>query len=179
VGTFSAEDLIPEENVIVTVTKSGYVKRLAPDTYKQQARGGKGVIGQSLKEEDVVEKLFSANTHDEILFFTNKGRVFQTKVHELPEGSRVSKGQALVNFLQLGQNETAQAILTLGKKDEVKFLVMATKNGLVKKVERDEFSSNLKQRLAIENISNLTWFNQSKIIGITTSTSARTRTSLI
>jgi DNA gyrase subunit A len=140
VGTFSAEDLIPEENVIVTVTKSGYVKRLAPDTYKQQARGGKGVIGQSLKEEDVVEKLFSANTHDEILFFTNKGRVFQTKVHELPEGSRVSKGQALVNFLQLGQNETAQAILTLGKKDEVKFLVMATKNGLVKKVERDEFT---------------------------------------
>jgi DNA gyrase subunit A len=140
VGTFSAEDLIPEENVIVTVTKSGYVKRLAPDTYKQQARGGKGVIGQSLKEEDVVEKLFSANTHDEILFFTNKGRVFQTKVHELPEGSRVSKGQALVNFLQLGQNETAQAILTLSKKDEVKFLVMATKNGLVKKVERDEFT---------------------------------------
>lgn len=140
VGTFSAEDLIPEENVIVTVTKSGYVKRLAPDTYKQQARGGKGVIGQSLKEEDVVEKLFSANTHDEILFFTNKGRVFLTKVHELPEGSRVSKGQALVNFLQLGQNETAQAILTLGKKDEVKFLVMATKNGLIKKVERDEFT---------------------------------------
>ncbi len=140
IGTFSAEDLIPEENVIVTVTKSGYVKRIAPDTYRQQARGGKGVIGQTLKEEDVVEKLFSANTHDEILFFTNKGRVFQTKVHELPEGSRVSKGQALVNFLQLGQNETAQAILTLGKKDETKFLIMATQNGLVKKVARDEFA---------------------------------------
>ncbi|MBI3232194.1 MAG: DNA gyrase subunit A [Candidatus Doudnabacteria bacterium] len=139
VGTFSAEDLIPEENVIITITKSGYVKRISPDTYRQQARGGKGVIGQTLKEEDVVEKLITSNTHDEILFFTNKGRVFQTKVYELPEGSRVSKGQALVNFLQLGASETAQAILTLGKKDEVKFLVLATKNGLIKKVAKDEF----------------------------------------
>jgi DNA gyrase subunit A len=140
VGTFSAEDLIPEENVIITITKSGYVKRLAPDTYRQQARGGKGVIGQSLKEEDVVEKLISSNTHDDILFFTNKGRVFQTKVYELPEGSRVSKGQALVNFLQLGQGETSQAVLTLSKKDGSKYLVMATKNGLIKKTEREEFA---------------------------------------
>ncbi len=140
VGTFSAEDLIPEENVIITVTKSGYVKRLAPDTYRQQARGGKGVIGQTLKEEDVVEKLITSNTHDEILFFTNKGRAFQTKVYELPEGSRVSKGQALVNFLQLQAGETAQAILTLTKKDQTKFLVMATKKGLIKKVARDEFT---------------------------------------
>jgi len=139
VGTFSAEDLIPEENVIITITKSGYVKRLAPDTYKSQARGGKGVIGQSLKEEDVVEKLISSNTHDDILFFTNKGRVFQTKVYELPEGSRVSKGQALVNFLQLQQNESAQAVLTFAKKDTAKFLVMSTKNGLIKKVAREEF----------------------------------------
>ncbi len=140
IGTFSAEDLIPESNVIITITKSGYVKRLAPDTYRQQARGGKGVIGQTLKEEDVVEKLISSNTHDDILFFTNKGRVFQTKVYELPEGSRVSKGQALVNFLQLGQGETAQAVLTLSKKDGAKFLVMATKNGLIKKTDREEFT---------------------------------------
>ncbi len=140
VGTFSAEDLIPETSVIITVTKSGYAKRLAPDTYRQQARGGKGVIGQTLKEEDVVDKLITATTHDDILFFTNKGRVFQTKVYELPEGSRTSKGQALVNFLQLGSGETAQTILTLQKKDEVKFLVMATKKGLIKKVSRDEFA---------------------------------------
>ncbi len=140
VGTFSAEDLIPEENVIITITKSGYVKRLAPDTYRQQARGGKGVIGQTLKEEDVVEKLISSNTHDDILFFTNKGRVFLTKVYELPEGSRVSKGQALVNFLQLGAGETSQAVLTLSKKDSAKFFVMATKNGLVKKTDREEFA---------------------------------------
>jgi DNA gyrase subunit A len=116
IGSFSAEDLIPEQNVIITITKSGYVKRLAPDTYKTQSRGGKGVIGQTLKEEDVVEKLISSNTHDDILFFTNKGRVFLTKVYELPEGSRVSKGQALVNFLQLQNNETAQAVLTFSKK---------------------------------------------------------------
>lgn len=140
VGTFSAEDLIPEGNVIITITKSGYVKRLAPDTYKSQSRGGKGVIGQTLKEEDVVDKLLAATTHDDILFFTNKGRVFQTKVYELPEGSRVSKGQALVNFLQLGQNEIATAVLTLSKKDSAKFLVMSTKNGLIKKTPREEFA---------------------------------------
>lgn len=140
VGTFSAEDLIPEENVIITITKSGYVKRLAPDTYRSQSRGGKGVIGQTLKEEDVVEKLISSNTHDDILFFTNKGRVFQTKVYELPEGSRVSKGQALVNFLQLGQGEVSTAVLTLSKKDDAKFLVMATKKGLIKKTPREEFA---------------------------------------
>ena len=140
IGTFSAEDLIPESNVIITITKSGYVKRLAPDTYKTQSRGGKGVIGQTLKEEDVVDKLLSSNTHDDILFFTNKGRVFQTKVYELPEGSRTSRGQALVNFLQLQNGETAQAVLTLSKKDEAKFLVMSTKNGLIKKVARDEFA---------------------------------------
>ncbi len=140
IGSFSAEDLIPESNVIITITKSGYVKRLAPDTYKTQSRGGKGVIGQTLKEEDVVEKLISSNTHDDILFFTNKGRVFQTKVYELPEGTRVSKGQALVNFLQLQSGETSQAVLTFSKKDNAKFLVMATKNGLIKKTSRDEFS---------------------------------------
>jgi DNA gyrase subunit A len=140
IGSFSAEDLIPESNVIITITKSGYVKRLAPDTYKTQSRGGKGVIGQTLKEEDVVEKLISSNTHDDILFFTNKGRVFQTKVYELPEGSRVSKGQALVNFLQLQSGETSQAVLTFSKKDQDKFFVMSTKNGLIKKTSRDEFN---------------------------------------
>lgn len=140
VGEFVAEDLIPENDMIVTITKSGYVKRLLPDTYKQQSRGGKGVIGQSLKEEDVVEKLLTANTHDDILFFTNKGRVFQTKVYELPEGSRTSKGQALVNFLQLSQGETASAVLTLSKGDEAKFLFMATRNGVVKKVPREDFA---------------------------------------
>lgn len=140
VGTFSAEDLIPEENVIITITKSGYVKRLAPDTYKSQSRGGKGVIGQTLKEEDVVEKLITSNTHDDIFFFTNKGRAFQTKVYELPEGSRVGRGQALVNFLQLGVGEFTTGVITFGKKNEAKYLVMATRNGVLKKVAREEFA---------------------------------------
>src|SRR4029077_17927107 len=140
IGEFKVEDLIPEESAMVIITKSGYVKRLPPDTYKTQGRGGKGVIGMTTKEEDVVEWLQTTNTHDDMLFFTNKGRVFQTKVYELPEGSRTSKGQALVNFLQLQNNETAKAVLTFSKKDNAKFLVMSTRKGLIKKVAREEFA---------------------------------------
>ncbi len=139
IGQFNAEDLIPENSVIMSITKTGYIKRQSPDTYRQQARGGKGVIGQTLKEEDIVEKVISASTHDDILFFTNKGRVFITKAYEIPESSRTSKGQALVNFLQLGSSEFATAVLALPKASEAKFLVMATRKGLVKKVDRDEF----------------------------------------
>lgn len=139
IGEFKAEDLIAEENVIITTTKSGYIKRLTPDTYRTQARGGKGVIGMGTKEEDVVDTVISANTHDDLMFFTNKGRIFITKVYEIPESSRTAKGQALVNFLQLGQGEFATAILTLSKKTPAKYLVMATKKGLIKKVERDAF----------------------------------------
>jgi DNA gyrase subunit A len=140
VGQFKAEDLIPDENVIITITKTGYVKRLTPDTYRSQGRGGKGVIGMATKEEDVVEHVISASTHDDILFFTNKGRVFQTKVYELPEGSRTTKGQALVNFLQLGSGEDATAILINSKRTTGKFMVMATKKGLIKKVPMEEFA---------------------------------------
>lgn len=139
IGEFKAEDLIPEEGVILTITKSGYIKRLTPDTYRTQGRGGKGVIGMTTKEEDVVEQVIPANTHDDMLFFTNRGRVFQTKVYEIPESSRVSKGQALVNFLQLGQNEYATAVLIRTKKNSTKYIVMATKKGLIKKVESDAF----------------------------------------
>ena len=139
VGQFSAEDLIPDENTIVMITKTGYVKRMAPDSYRAQGRGGKGVIGMTTKDEDVVEELLSAATHDDIMFFTNKGRVFRTKVYELPEGSRTTKGQALVNFLALGSGEYATAVLTHSKKSMGKFMVMATKKGLIKKVPLAEF----------------------------------------
>lgn len=139
IGEFKAEDLIPEESVILTITKSGYIKRLTPDTYRTQGRGGKGVIGMTTKEEDVVEQVIPANTHDDIMFFTNKGRVFVTKAYEIPESSRVSKGQALVNFLQLGQGEYATAVLIRSKKNPAKYMVMATKKGLIKKVESDAF----------------------------------------
>jgi DNA gyrase subunit A len=140
IGQFNAEDLIPENSVIISITKSGYIKRQSPDTYRSQVRGGRGVIGQSLKEEDIIDSILSASTHDDIMFFTNKGRVFVTKAYELPDSSRTSKGQALVNFLQLGSGEFATAVLALNKKGGSKFLVMSTRNGLVKKVSTDEFA---------------------------------------
>src|SRR6185369_3055927 len=139
-GEFKVEDLIPEQQAMVIITKSGYVKRLPPDTYKTQGRGGKGVIGMTTKEEDVVEYLSTTNTHDDIMFFTNKGRVFQTKVYELPEGSRTARGQALVNFLELPNDETVSSILTISKKTPAKFLVMCTDKGVIKKTAIEEFA---------------------------------------
>src|SRR5690606_22333221 len=130
IGEFSAEDLIPEQQTMVIITKSGYVKRVPPDTYKTQGRGGKGVIGITTKEEDAVEWIKTTNTHDDILFFTNKGRVFQTKVYELPETSRTARGQALVNFLDLPNDETVRSVLTISKKTQAKFLILCTKQGL-------------------------------------------------
>lgn len=147
IGEFKIEDLIPEEQAIVIVTKSGYVKRVPTDTYRSQGRGGKGVIGMATKEEDVVEWLKTSNTHDDILFFTNKGRAFLTKVYELPEGSRTSRGQALVNFLELPNDESVQSILTISKKNPAKFLVLCTKKGLIKKTKIEEFSKVRKSGL--------------------------------
>jgi DNA gyrase subunit A len=152
IGEFKVEDLIPEEQAMVIITKSGYVKRLPPDTYKTQGRGGKGVIGMTTKEEDVVEWLQTTNTHDDILFFTNKGRVFATKVYELPEGSRTARGQALVNFLELPNDETVSSILTISKKTSAKFLVMATKKGLIKKTAIEEFAKVRRSGLIAINI---------------------------
>jgi DNA gyrase subunit A len=140
-GEFRAEDLIPDEQVLVVVTRSGYVKRVPADTYRAQGRGGKGVIGMTTKEEDVVEWLIAAATHDDILFFSTGGKVYQTKVYELPQGSRTSRGQALVNFLQLGAGEQVSSVLTLAKKTSVKYLFMATRNGLVKKTAITDFAN--------------------------------------
>lgn len=140
-GEFKVEDLLPNEEAIIVITKSGYVKRLPPETYRKQGRGGKGVIGITTKEADTVWQLLTAQTHDDILFFTNKGRVFQTKVYELPETSRTAKGQALVNFLELPAGETATAVLTFGKpeREKYKYLFMGTQNGTVKKTEAAAF----------------------------------------
>jgi DNA gyrase subunit A len=140
IGEFKVEDLIPDEQAIIIITKSGYVKRLPPNTYKTQGRGGKGVIGMTTKEEDVVQWLLTTSTHDDILFFTTKGRVFQTKVYELPEASRTARGQALVNFLELPQDELVSGILALSKKTPAKFLILATKKGLIKKTSIEEFA---------------------------------------
>ena len=141
IGEFSQEDLVPSEDVIVTLTREGYIKRMEMETYHVQHRGGKGVIGATTKEADVVDHLFVTNTHNNLLFFTNFGRVFQTKAYEIPISSRTAKGQAIVNFLQLSTEEIVTAVISIDKKDDTKFLVMATKNGIIKKTEIEEFAN--------------------------------------
>jgi len=139
IGEFSQEDLIPSEDVIITITREGYIKRMSPETYHVQRRGGKGVIGASVKEEDDIDHFFLTNTHSDLLFFTNYGRVFQTKAYEIPVSSRTAKGQAIVNFLQLSPEEIITAVVSLDKKEDIKFLIMATKNGVIKKTDIEEF----------------------------------------
>jgi DNA gyrase subunit A len=147
VGEFASEDLIPNEEVIVTVTKGNYIKRLPLSAYKAQRRGGKGVIGISTKEEDIVEHLVDTFTHDNILFFTNKGRVFQLKVYDIPRGSRLSKGQAIVNLLQIGPDENITGVITLQDFKKGKYLVMATKCGMIKKTPMEDYSNVRKSGL--------------------------------
>ena len=123
------------------VTKTGYIKRVPRNTYKAQRRGGKGVIGMTTKEEDEIDHLVTTSTHDTILFFTNKGRVFGTKAYEIPESSRQAKGQALVNFLNLEQNEEIKSILPMSKETKAKHLIMATESGVIKKTELKQFEN--------------------------------------
>jgi DNA gyrase subunit A len=141
VGEIHQEDLIPNESTVVMITGDGYIKRLPPDTFKLQARGGKGVIGLTTKEEDTVEKLFSCMTHNDLLFFTTRGRVFQLKAYDVPVASRTSKGQAIVNFLQLAQGEKVSAVLSLAELGEQKYLTMVTRHGLAKKVDISDFTN--------------------------------------
>jgi len=140
---FSEEDLIPSEEAIITITSTGYIKRVPRGTYRTQRRGGKGVVGMKTKEEDEIAHLLTANTHDFILFFTNKGRVFRIRVWELPESSRQSKGQAIVNLINIEQGETIQSVLTLKSQEtpEQKYLLLVTKNGLVKKTEIKKYDN--------------------------------------
>lgn len=145
-GEFKEEDLVPLEEAVVVLTESGYIKRMNPSLVRSQHRGGKGMTGMSTREEDAVTHFVSTRTHDNVLFFTNTGRVFQTKVWEIPEASRQSRGKAIVNFLALGADEKVQAILTYNEKQlkakgTEKYFVMATKNGLVKKTPIADFES--------------------------------------
>ncbi|MFH1890221.1 MAG: DNA gyrase subunit A [Candidatus Kuenenbacteria bacterium] len=141
VDQFSQEDLIPDENVIIIITKDGYIKRMPLDTFKSQARGGKGVTGLATKEEDIVEEFFTTSTHNDLLFFTTRGRVFQLKAYEIPVASRIAKGQSIVNFLQLAPNEKISSVLSLAELNVYKFLVMVTAHGTIKKVAIDAFSN--------------------------------------
>ncbi|HTW96391.1 MAG TPA: DNA gyrase subunit A [Candidatus Methylomirabilis sp.] len=141
VKDFSIEDLVPNEEAIVMMTRDGYIKRLPPDTFKQQERGGKGVIGLSTKEEDTVEFMFTTMTHADLLFFTTKGRAFQLKAHEIPVASRTAKGTPIVNFLQLLSEEKITSTLPLDKIAGAEYLFFATEKGLVKKCKLEAFAN--------------------------------------
>jgi len=132
-GDFSAEDLIPDQDVVVTITRSGYAKRTMADLYRSQRRGGRGVKGASLKQDDVVDHFFVASTHDWLLFFTNQGRVYRAKVHELPDAGRDARGQHVANLLAFKPEETIAQVLSIKDYNAAPHLVLATKAGLIKK----------------------------------------------
>jgi DNA gyrase subunit A len=140
-GDFSAEDLIPDHDVVVTITHGGYSKRTTADLYKSQRRGGRGVKGASLKQDDVVDHFFVASTHDWLLFFTNQGRVYRAKVHELPDAGRDARGQHVANLLAFKPDETIAQVLSFKDYNAAPFLVLATKGGLIKKTPLTEYDS--------------------------------------
>jgi DNA gyrase subunit A len=143
-GELELEDLIAEEDMVIAITRSNYIKRLPVTTYREQRRGGQGVMGMDLKDEDYIEHLFVASTHDYVLFFTNVGKVYRLKVHELPLGSRQSKGRAIQNLLPFRQDEQVRAVIQTRDFEESKYLVFATKNGIVKKTELAAYNTPLK-----------------------------------
>jgi len=154
------DELMPEEDSLFMITHSGYIKRMQPEGLKSQKRGGKGLIGMATKEEDVISQFFMANTHDSLLFFTNSGKVFQTKGYEVPESSRQSKGKAIVNFLQISPNELITAVVPIPKEQKGGYLFMATANGVIKKVDADSFSqvrSNGMIAIKLKNNDELGW----------------------
>src|ERR671927_224591 len=138
------EDLIAEEDMVIAITRSGYIKRLPVTAYREQRRGGIGVMGMDLKDEDYIEHLFVASTHDYILFFTNVGKVYRLKVHELPLGSRQSKGRAIQNLLPFRQDEQVRAVIQTRDFSEAEYLVFATKKGIVKKTKLEAYNTPLK-----------------------------------
>ncbi|MFG2101507.1 DNA gyrase subunit A [Micromonospora echinaurantiaca] len=141
-GEVSMEDLIAREDVVVTITRTGYAKRTKVDLYRSQRRGGKGVSGATLRQDDIVSHFFVCSTHDWILFFTNKGRVYRAKAYELPEATRVAKGQHVANLLAFQPDEQIAQIIEIPNYQVAPYLVLATKNGLVKKTRLEEFDSN-------------------------------------
>jgi len=143
-GSLELEDMIAEEDMVIAITRSGYIKRLPVTSYREQRRGGIGVMGMDMKDDDYIEHLFVASTHDYILFFTTVGKVYRLKVHELPLGSRQSKGRAIVNLLPLRQDELIRAVIATRNFEEAKYLVFATKKGIVKKTRFLEYNTPLK-----------------------------------
>jgi DNA gyrase subunit A len=144
IGEIAEEDLIPEEETIITLTQGGYIKRINPALYKIQKRGGKGILGMKTLQDDIVEHFLSAMTHDSLLFFTDSGKVFKIQVYEIPEGTRVARGRGLLNILEISPQEKVLTLMPLGKEDKdlgIKYLIMATKNGIIKKTAIGEFEN--------------------------------------
>ncbi|EYE88633.1 DNA gyrase subunit A [Fervidicella metallireducens AeB] len=146
------EDLIQEEEVAVTITHAGYIKRIPSDTYKSQKRGGKGIQGLSTREDDFVENLFNTSTHNNIIFFTNFGRAYKLKAYEIPEAGRTARGTNIVNILPLNPNEKIQTVITIKEFNDDQYLVFATKNGQIKKTKLSEFSSMRKSGINAINL---------------------------
>ena len=146
-GEFEIEDLIKEEQCAITLTHFGYIKRMPIDTYKSQKRGGKGITGMTTKEDDFVKQIFTASTHDTILFFSNKGKLYRLRGYEIPEAGRTAKGTAIVNLLQLDNGEKISAVIPIQNFAEGKYLLMGTKNGLIKKTALTEYDSSRKTGL--------------------------------
>lgn len=148
----NVEDLIQEEEVAVTITHAGYIKRIPRDTYKSQKRGGKGIQGLSTREDDFVEHLYITSTHDNILFFTNMGRAYKLKAYEIPEAGRTAKGTNIVNILPLNPKERIQTVISLKEFDDDKYLVFGTKNGIIKRTKLSEYDSIRKSGLNAINL---------------------------
>ena len=167
VGEFKAEDLVPNEPTVIMTTQDGYIKRLPPETFRTQSRGGKGVMGLTTKEQDIVDSLMTTMTHADLLFFTTRGRVFQLKAYDVPVASRTSKGHSIVNFLQLAAGEKISALQSLEKlkKDqESGYLVMVTRKGVIKKVDISQFDNVRRSGLIAIKIrpeDNLEWVKPS------------------
>ena len=167
VGEIAEEDLVPAEETIITLTQGGYIKRINPETYKLQKRGGKGLVGMKTVGEDIVEHFLSANTHDNLLFFTDSGRVFRTPVYEIPEGQRVAKGRGLLNFLEVSSEEKVLSLIPLGKEDlalGTKYLAMVTRDGIIKKTELSEFENIRKSGLIAITLKKSTVHAQGDIL---------------
>ncbi len=144
IGEIAEEDLVPDEETVITLTQGGYIKRINPEVYKIQKRGGKGMIGMKTLQEDIVEHFLSARTHDSLFFFTDSGKVFKTVVYEIPEGTRVARGRGLLNFLEISPQDKVLSLFPMGKEDseqKIKNLVMVTQDGIIKKTRLEEFAN--------------------------------------
>lgn len=151
-GDVDDEDLIPVEDCILTLTEKGYIKRQTVDTYKAQNRGGKGIMGMSRREEDVAKNMFTCSTHDEILIFTNMGKVFKLKGYQIPESSRTSKGMNVINLLQIEQDERVTAMVKVPKDSDREYLCMVTRNGVIKRTALDQYSNIRKTGIIAINL---------------------------